>query len=872
MTTNTTTIAWQQKADWLRKLSKQYWIPLATLIATMAFGLMTAGWMERVPGASFHPALPLADVGKIDSPHVDYKMAPLEQVLENEGWLGEGWRATWSGRSGVGYVDHPVTFRFSITNTTMQNMSRLIVVSAPFLDQITPVRVNDSGMIERMPSQGDTYPAAQRMLDLPLWVWPVQVAPQSTATFLYEVSNRGPVMLPVQVASPESFIEQISPTLMWKSVIMGMLLFALLGNSIVLFMLRRRDIAWLSVLLIGVIHTQLVMDGFGLWLVWPSWPEFSKLMLVTGPLCLIAICQFSQSFLQLQGRARQVLRTLSVAGVLLIVATPLELPLFGQGTLLLISTFACVFILYLSLQRFREQTYARYFTLAIISLLVGVLVVSLRTIGYVPVNSLTNSGFYLGSTLASIIFTVASAHMLLDERKQRLQASMLAARERGLRTQIESDYGKLQRTHRVTGHPNRPIIEESLDQLHHKDEPYTLCVLRLNRYVEIEQSVGYQSSEEMLRTYLNQVEALIERIFGDQLISLGSSTLGTIDTISHVFAVRGDQHHSIGTDKWLMLRNWLNNAFRTSRYDFNWNVAVGMAYAPKHGLCAADMLSRAGFASLNNTRRLVEYDSNIADRQKEQKILMLDLETALNNGQIYLEYQPKVLIETGEVVSCEALIRWKHPEFGNVSPVRWIPLAEQLGTINTVTAWAIAEVSKNWPTLCKRFGRRVAVSVNISARDLDLPAFDQRALSIVRKYRMQPEYLILEITETAVMADVEQARIMLSALGRAGFRLSLDDFGTGYSSLSALARFDLDELKIDRSFLANILHDATRMKIFRMALELAEALNLSVVVEGVETEDVAQWLVQYPNLYGQGYYWAKPLPMDAITPGLLLGR
>jgi len=206
----------------------------------------------------------------------------------------------------------------------------------------------------------------------------------------------------------------------------------------------------------------------------------------------------------------------------------------------------------------------------------------------------------------------------------------------------------------------------------------------------------------------------------------------------------------------------------------------------------------------------------------------------------------------------EALIRWQHPDFGTVAPDRWIPLAEQVGMIHHVTLWVVDRVCEDMSALKARHGDHIAVAVNISANDLTHPDFVEKVKAIVQHHGAQPSDLILEITETAMMADTALAKVVIRTLSQSGFRIAVDDFGTGHSSLGTLATFELDELKIDRSFLSDILTQPARQRIFRAALDLGEALDLDVVVEGVEEEAIAAWLQQFPGLYGQGYYWGRP--------------
>ncbi|MEX2474574.1 putative bifunctional diguanylate cyclase/phosphodiesterase [Marinobacter sp.] len=723
------------------------------------------------------------------------------------------------------------------------------------------------GFAELSPVMGDLFPFHNRHFELPQWIWPVTLQPGET-TFFFEVENLDPTLLPVSVQRPENLLGETAFTLAWKAFIGGLLAFALLFNISIVLMLRRPGLAWLSVFMVSVMYSQLAVDGFGLWFLWSSWPLVNNLLGIGFPLCLIAICQFTPHFLQLSRRTTAVLRSFSLAGFVLMIASPLGIPFLGQGSLLLLSTVAVLFILCVVTRQLKHHVYARYYGLSMLVILGGAMVSSLRTVGWVPASNFTDSAFFLAAAIASLILTMGVGRLLLEERRKRLHSDVRARQEEQLRARIEKDYDRLLKTHRVTGKPNRAMLEESLERLDDAQTPYTLCIVRLQRFNEIEQALGYRTAEELLKTYLRHLNSFLKRSFGARLVMVNGFALSSIDIVNHAFAFhRGDDlagnNHALEE-----VTHWLSEHFREGRFSFSWSPSVGMAHAPEHGPDAAGILSSASFASVNGDRLLCVYDPSIADWQYRQQILMLDIEEALASEHMWLEYQPKVNIREGEVSSVEALIRWQHPEFGKVPPDHWIPLAEQVGVIHPVTLWVIRRACGDFHLLTSRYGSTLAVAVNVSAKDLAHSQFDQEVLDIIHQHRMQPSDLILEITETAMMADPEAAQSMIQSLSQHGFRISLDDFGTGHSSLGTLARFNLDELKIDRSFLKDILDHPIRQRIFRAALDLGEALDLNVVVEGVESHAVAVWLEQYPGLYGQGYYWGRPqrLTADPLPP------
>ena len=837
------------------------WVPLCLVLLAVSYGLLMHTFN--------HPLPTLPSPGGFAKHHeqqlsLQYTLESVDAVLASGRWRNDNWQTAPNNGSGIGYLTGPATFRFQLDNPGDQPRDRLIVVAAPFLDHIAPVAIRD-GIQTRLPVMGDLYPFNTRIYQLPQWVWPVTLPPHSSTLYLFEVRNSGPTMLPVTLQSPQEVVGSSALTLVWKAFVAGLLGFALLFNIIMVSMLRRPGLAWLSVLLVGVILTQLVIEGFGPWLLWPGMPAANSLIGISLPMCLVAICQFTHHFIDLPASSTRILNGLSVIALLLLITTPLAIPYLGQGSLLVLAAVALLYILVLVVQRLSSHLYARYFACAVTALLVGALVSSVRTIGWVPVNSVTNSAFFLGTSAAALILTMGIGQQLLEERRRRVLASLRVREERRLRARLKADYDHLLITHRVTGRPNRVVVEETLDQLHRQGESYTLFLVRMERFHEIEQSLGHRAAENLLNVYLGQLDSFLRKLLGNALVRFNRQPLGTVDTVNHTFAVCDSRLKQAPEQLWTALTQWLEASFVEDRFAFSWAPSVGIANSEKHGQSGAEVLSCAGFAALNQTQTLTEYDSTVAEQQYQKQMLMLDLDNALGNGDIRLLYQPKVCLTSRQIVAFEALIRWQHPEFGAIAPDQWIPLAEQVGAIQSVTRWSLDRVCQDWHQLARHYGNDLTLAINISALDLTQQDFDQIALAAVRRHGIAPQQLILEITETSMMANTDQAQQMIHQLSKAGFQIALDDFGTGHSSLGTLASFDLDELKIDRSFLQDITTDRTRQRILRTALELGEALQLRIVVEGVESEEVATWLQQFPGLYGQGYYWSRPSTVKQLS-------
>jgi EAL domain-containing protein (putative c-di-GMP-specific phosphodiesterase class I) len=257
-----------------------------------------------------------------------------------------------------------------------------------------------------------------------------------------------------------------------------------------------------------------------------------------------------------------------------------------------------------------------------------------------------------------------------------------------------------------------------------------------------------------------------------------------------------------------------------------------------------------------------EPEMNVEARRRLQ--LEVAMRRALELGQFELHYQPRIELRGMRLLGMEALLRWDHPELGRISPVEFIPIAEERGHIEAIGRWVLQQACRDARRLGDRYGVMLRVSVNVSARQLrraDLVAEVEQAL---RESGLPPGALELELTESALIEDTEQSADILRRLKHLGVTLSLDDFGTGYSSLSYLKRFPVDVLKLDRSFFHEQPFKANNSDFVKALVDMAHALGLSVVAEGIETEEVMDTLRLAACDEGQGYLFAKPMPLQAF--------
>ena len=419
----------------------------------------------------------------------------------------------------------------------------------------------------------------------------------------------------------------------------------------------------------------------------------------------------------------------------------------------------------------------------------------------------------------------------------------------------------------LTGLPNRVQFRDAVsDAIAHaqaaaassragSDTPgptVAVIMLDLDRFKHVNDVLGYRVGDLLLGRVGERLSQQIVR-GGDLVARLGGDE----------FAVLLRQGGAAQAES---VAQRLSAAFETpltlEEHTVDMGAGIGMACWPQHAGDADTLLSRAEIAMYAAKRRShgpLMYDASIDAASAQMLSLLTELRQALERDELRLYLQPKLTLGTGRVGGAEALVRWQHPLRGLVPPIEFIPFAEQTGFIRVLTMWVFEEAARHWLAL-QAEGVTLTLSVNLSTRDLLDLELPQKFDALLVKHRVPAEAFCLEITESAIMDDPQRALATLNRLSELGFRLSIDDFGTGYSSLAYLKRLPVDELKIDKSFVMSMAHDPDDAKIVRSTIDLAHNLGLSVVAEGVETEQVWALLRELDCDEAQGYHMGKPMP------------
>lgn len=387
-----------------------------------------------------------------------------------------------------------------------------------------------------------------------------------------------------------------------------------------------------------------------------------------------------------------------------------------------------------------------------------------------------------------------------------------------------------------------------------------LLLMDLNRFREVNESLGHKVGDMLLEEVAGRLRGtfrasdLVARLGDDEfavLLQTGAAPTGAVKAAGKLLGA-------------------MQEPFLVDDHQFLVGCSIGIALYPSHGHNAESLLRSAEIAmrtAKRNANGFVVYAGDDAEETQDQLTMAHDLRQAVENDQLELYYQPAIAMDTGHVCGAEALLRWHHPEHGMVPPDVFIPLAEQTGSIEGLTTWVLDTALKQWRTWHEQ-GTDIRISVNLSPLTLHNTAFPDTVRSMLARWRVPADQLVLEITESAIVSDAVRAAETVSRLNALGVRISIDDFGSGYSSLAYIRKLAIAELKVDKSYVFNMTRVNDDMVIVRTLIELAHNLGLQVVAEGVEDQETWDALANLGCEVSQGFYMSRPLCASDFTAWL----
>lgn len=410
----------------------------------------------------------------------------------------------------------------------------------------------------------------------------------------------------------------------------------------------------------------------------------------------------------------------------------------------------------------------------------------------------------------------------------------------------------------VTDLPNRILfydrVEQAIHAANNQGKMLSVLLVEVANFKEVYDTLGRNSSDMILRQIATRLQSVV----------MGSDSVARIDSNIFSLLLPATESEDASLNLAKNIQAALDPAFKVERLNLAIHTNIGIVNFPEHGDDVDTLVQKAGvalFMAAKSHEGYTIYAPSYDDHSPRRLTLMSELRQAIEKEQLMIYYQPKVSVKTGKIYGVEGLVRWAHPKHGFIAPDEFIPMAERTRVIKHLTLWMLKRAFRDCAEW-RRQGLELVVSVNLSTKDLHDPDLPDVMAGVAAAANIKPSWMMLEITESSIMNDPERAMETIQRLHEMGYKLSIDDFGTGYSSLAYLKKMPLSELKIDKSFVYDLLQSDNDAVIVKATINLAHNLGLQVTAEGVETQEVLERLASYRCDIAQGYWFSKPKPFN----------
>jgi len=778
------------------------------------------------------------------------------------------WQARALGTRALGFSFNGIWTRTVLRNDSESPRLGWLIVADAFVDHVDCFVGTDPEEVT-VYRMGDRRPFDARPLSYPNAILPVNVFPKSEVTVSCLLRNNGMVPSVFQYWDPQEYAMAERQQAFLRALCYGALAFSILVAVVVALINR----SFLAVLLMAdllpvLMATAAGREGDAFQLLWPSHPEFNLppyLMITLGAVTTSLVFHWLLKPGLWERRMLRVMVGLAMALTMLALWVPTLAP--SVAVLVQFVAVVCpVFLIAICANHWHEGAVPRALLVGMVVQYVALVFNAMGVLGVLPA-SLSTASLYAGVIKALTLATAIFYRMKLD-RQERAQALKAHTQELERRVAYEAQLRHAVSHHPRYGMPNQAMLEEfTRARLAQSARDVSVWIVKLNRFDFLESILPPDTLTAVVKVYAEELQywfATPSRVPSGLLLIEGGHRIAALDDSNLAFVTTGPASDELVSD----LEAFLTRRFEWQGIFVAWDPRVGVSRMGRaqmeQGVGATDE-ARIALQWSSAHQRIVRFDAERMKREQLAYGLTLDLEGAIERGELLLHYQPKVTLTSGRTESLEALVRWRHPERGMIPPGAFIAEAEATGAINRLTMWAISDAARFLLTLPDP---RVRVSVNITAFDLATPSFVDKVLEILHREGCPPSRLILEVTESAAVSDRERAMQILSRLRQEGVKIALDDFGTGYSSLGILQEMPLDEMKVDRSFVTDLDEFGRKQAVLQAMIDVGHRLGLTVTIEGVEHAADVDWLASHDCDVVQGFFFSRPLDADAARTWL----
>ncbi len=694
---------------------------------------------------------------------------------------------------------------------------------------------------------------------------------------ILRVQSHAMITMPISLWQASALASHNQLVEYWLGFFFGIMMVMAFYNAVVFLVTRDRSYVYYVGYIVFSTLFFLVFTGVGNAYLWGRSPWVNEYLPLASSLMAMAFSlKFAAAFVSLEKISKAHNRLVNISTILVSLAAVVT---FYDPYLMLLPTavlspFFTLCLLYIGIfARLKGSSAANILLVSFSVLVVSVFVFILMLMGVIPADDFSDLSLFSGSVIQVLVLSLGLANQINVERRKRYQALISENQAVQNMRRVETKSMERAMLDPLTGLPNRAALErfsqEHLDFKQENRSPLVVSLIYLQGYHEINHTLGFRSSDLLIE----KVAARLNRIAGEFVDCMPLRLPGgpvhysaMLDSVSFIvlFRLREEKQKYVNDVEHLLAL--LNRPIAVHDMMLEINARAGLSFSPEHSTNIFTLIrfAQAAVESDQEQEQPVVLYSSVVSQQAARKLKLInDLRGAIQHDELSLVFQPQLDIRAHKIVSLEALVRWRHPEFGEVGPSEFVILAEQAGLIDELTDWVIHNALESLLWLLEK-GLKLGLSINISAKNLSQEQFAQSLEAKMDSFGLAPEALTLELTETSLMQNRDIGIKVLNDLHEAGFVIAIDDFGAGYSSLSYIKQLPLSELKIDKSFVSHIDNVHSDRIITKSTIALAHEMGARVCAEGVESASCLKILDQFDCDVAQGFHIAKPLSKEDL--------
>ncbi|ADZ91387.1 EAL domain-containing protein [Marinomonas mediterranea] len=797
-----------------------------------------------------------------------YDSASVEDIKRPR---SDNWKTLNDNTARFGYRDGSVWLKFELP--PIKGDDQFLLLDYPLLDHVTVLRSFSDGTSKRWET-GDSKAFSSRYLPSEKFLFPIGSA-KYQSELLIGVSSQGTLKIPLFITDRRGEVQRaIYANLLIGSYVGYMLLMLITSLIISVTTTEKRFVLCaIYVAFIGLLNLQL--SGFLFQWVWPDMPRINGIFtLIVIYLSAFFQLAFVESYLSYsKGFFRKLSKIFKwlCATALFLALLPNSYSLLSQlGVVLLI--IACILSVILTFINMRKTKHTEvslnYFLCAWVVMLIGIVTSTLGVIGILPPTSVVNNASAMSSVLAVFFLLSALFDRYNQEHKEKFALTIKSLKASEERAKAERHL-VFQATHdSLSDLPKKDVLFNNWPRIINdipKDASLTAVIVHFEGYYDQVLAFGHQVADEMIKQLHFRAMKYAQNKRNFLVLDLDWTLKKVVVLDSHDLCLISMELDPVIESRMIKeMHQTLSDTMIVNGLSLEVDLTIGVCRY-RTGDVVQNLIRRSQVASKEASERRIDslrYSDKMGLDPEYSGRLLMKFKKALENDLLQVWFQPQINTDNGSLRGAEALLRWHDIEYGWISPELIIPFVEQSSLIGPLTDYVTRKSCEFVEEYERQLNSQIQIAINLSARNLEDEKLAHRIGAILVEYNVPENHVTLEVTETAFLGDSPQSKTTFAQLDALGVNIALDDFGTGYSSLSYLHELSFSEIKIDKSFLADLEHNQRSLSLVKVAINLGKELNMHVVAEGVETKLIEAKLKSIGCSICQGFYYGKPMSKE----------